>query len=214
MKKLFSHDSNIIQSLILMFNLMVLNIFWLLLCVPVITAGAATTAMYYTLYQYVTDGSESVIKPFFKTFIKDFKQSTVYWLIMLVIGFVLWCDISFLSTYTQLGFLWILLGILLLLCAIALTHGFAILGRFDTTLKTAFKSCYLIALTNFWRSLLILIFSAAPVLIIIFMPYQVLKTLPLWVGIAFAAIFYINARLFIKSFENSAPKEETPSAEQ
>ena len=115
MKKLFSHDSNIIQSLILMFNLMVLNIFWLLLCVPVITAGAATTAMYYTLYQYVTDGSESVIKPFFKTFIKDFKQSTVYWLIMLVIGFVLWCDISFLSTYTQLGFLWILLGILLLL---------------------------------------------------------------------------------------------------
>ena len=214
MKKLFSHDSNIIQSLILMFNLMLLNVLWLLLCVPVITAGAATTAMYYTLYQYVNDGSEAVLKPFFKTFIKDFKQSTVYWLIMLVIGFVLWCDISFLSTYTQLRFLWILLGILLFLYAIALTHGFAILGRFNTTLKTAFKSCYLIALTNFWRSLLILIISAAPVLIIIFMPYQVLKTLPLWIGIAFAAVFYINARLFIKSFEHSAPKEETPPAEQ
>ena len=214
MKKLFSHDSNIIQSLILMFNLMLLNVLWLLLCVPVITAGAATTAMYYTLYQYVNDGSEAVLKPFFKTFIKDFKQSTVYWLIMLVIGFVLWCDISFLSTYTQLRFLWILLGILLFLYAIALTHGFAILGRFNTTLKTAFKSCYLIALTNFWRSLLILIISAAPVLIIIFMPYQVLKTLPLWIGIAFAAVFYINARLFIKSFEHSAPKEETAPAEQ
>ena len=66
---------------------------------------------------------------------------------------------------------------------------------------------------NIWRSLLILIFSAAPVLIIIFMPYQVLNTLPLWVGIAFAAVFYINARLFIKSFAHSAPKEETPAQE-
>lgn len=213
MKKLFSHDSNIVQSLILVFNLMVLNILWLLLCVPVVTAGAATTAMYYTLYQYVTDGSEAVLKPFFKTFIKEFKQSTIYWLIMLVVGFVLWCDISFLSSFTQLSFLWIPLGILILLYAVALTHGFAILGRFDTTLKTAFKSCYLIALTNIWRSLLILIFSAAPVLIIIFMPYQVLNTLPLWVGIAFAAVFYINARLFIKSFAHSAPKEEPPAQE-
>ena len=140
MKKLFSHDSNIVQSLILVFNLMVLNILWLLLCVPVVTAGAATTAMYYTLYQYVTDGSVAVLKPFFKTFIKEFKQSTIYWLIMLVVGFVLWCDISFLSSFTQLSFLWIPLGILILLYAVALTHGFAILGRFDTTLKTALRA--------------------------------------------------------------------------
>lgn len=207
MSKIFDHDAPLVQTLTMIGNLIVLNVLWLLCCAPVITAGAATTAMYYTMYQYVTDGSEAVFKPFFRTFVRDFKQSTLLWLILLVVGFVLWCDISYLSAYIQLKVLWILLGILLLLYAVALTHSFAILGRFNTTIKTALKSCYLIAITNFWRSLLVLILSAAPVLIFIFMPYQVLKTLPLWIGIAFGMIFYLNAKLFIKSFAHSAPKE-------
>ena len=212
MSKIFNHEAPFIQTLTMIGNLIVLNILWILCCAPIITAGAATTAMYYTMYQYVTDGSEAILKPFFRTFAKDFKQSTLLWLLLLVIGFVLWCDISFLSAYPQLKFLWIPLGILLLLYAVAVSHSFAILGRFNTTIKTALKSCYLIAIMNFWRSLLVLILSAAPVLIFIFMPYQVLNTLPLWVGIAFGMIFYLNAKLFIKSFENSAPKEEQPSA--
>lgn len=206
MSKLFSHDAPLMQTLIMIGNLIVLNILWLLCCIPVITAGAATTAIYYTMYQYVTDGSEAIFKPFFTTFAKEFKQSTLLWLILLAIGGVLVCDIWFLASVPQFQALWIVLGLLLFLYAIALTHSFAILGRFNTTIKTALKSCYLVFLMNFWRSMLILLLSAAPVLIIIFMPYQVLNTLPLWVGVAFGMIFYLNAKLFIKSFEHSAPK--------
>ena len=211
MSKFFDHDSPVMQLLIMIGNLIMLNILWLVCCAPIITVGAATTAMYYTMYQYASDGSEAVFRPFFTTFAKEFKRSTLLWLLLLIIGFVLLCDISFLSSIPELGVLWIVLGVLLLLYVIALTHSFAILGRFNTNIKTVLKSCYLVFLMNLRRSLLVLLLSAAPVLIIIFMPYQVLNTLPLWVGIAFGLIFYLNARLFLKSFDHVAPKE-TPAA--
>lgn len=206
MSKLFDHDAPLMQVMIMIGNMIVLNILWLVCCIPVITAGAATTAVYYTMYQYATDGSEAVFKPFFKTFIKEFKQSTLLWLLLLAIGGVLVCDIWFLASVPQFRALWVVLGLLLFLYAIALTHSFAILGRFDTTIKTALKSCYLVFVMNFWRSMLVLLLSAAPILIVIFMPYQVLNTLPVWVGVAFGVIFYFNARIFIKSFERIAPK--------
>lgn len=212
MSKLFDHDAPLMQVLILIGNLIVLNTLWLICCIPVITAGAATTAVYYTMYQFATDGSEAVFKPFFRTFKKEFKQSTLVWLALLVIGFVFLCDISFLASLPQFGVLWIVLGILLLLYAVALTHIFAILGRFDTDIKTALKSCYLVAIMNFPRSLLVLLLSAAPVLIFIFMPYQVLNTLPLWVGLAFGMIFYLNAKLFLRSFEKVVPKGESSAS--
>ena len=207
MSKLFDHDSPVMQLLITIGNLIMLNILWLVCCIPVITVGAATTAMYYTMYQYATDGSEAVFKPFFSTFAKEFKRSTLVWLLLLVIGLVFVCDIWFLASVPQFKGLWIVLGFLLFLYCIALTHSFAILGRFDTNIKTALKSCYLVFIMNFWRSMGVLLLSAAPVLIVIFMPYQVLNTLPLWVGLAFGLIFYLNARLFIKSFEHVAPKK-------
>lgn len=206
MSKLFDHDAPLMQTMIMIGNLIVLNILWLICCIPVITAGAATTAVYYTMYQYATDGSEAVFKPFFRTFIREFRQSTLFWLILLAVGGVLVCDIWFLASVPQFKALWIVLGVLLFLYAIALTHGFAILGRFNTTIKTVLKSCYLVFIMNFWRSMLVLLLSAAPVLVVIYMPYQVLNTLPIWVGVAFGVIFYFNARLFIKSFERIAPK--------
>ena len=208
MSKLFDHDAPLMQCLILVGNLIVLNILWVLCCIPVITAGAATTAVYYTAYQYATDGSEAVFKPFFKAFVKEFKQSTLLWLILLAVGAVFVCDIWFLASAPQLQGLWIVLGLLLFLYAIALTHSFAILGRFNTNIKTVLKSCYLVFVMNFWRSLLVLLLSAAPILIVIFMPYQVLNTLPLWAGLAFAIVFYLNAKIFIKSFDRIAPKTE------
>ena len=207
MKKLFNHDSNIIQILILLMNLMILNVLWILCSIPIVTAGAATTAVYYTMYQYATDGSEAVLKPFFTTFAKEFKRSTIVWLILLAIGIVLWIDARYLMAYPQLKALWIPLGVLVALYTVALSHVFAILGRFDTNIKTALKSCYLVALMNFWRTLPVLALTVAPILIFVFMPYQVLNTLPFWVGLAFSLIFYLNARLFLKSFDHIAPKE-------
>ena len=46
MRKLFTEDNKIFQFLSLMADLMILTVQWLVACIPVVTVGAATTALY------------------------------------------------------------------------------------------------------------------------------------------------------------------------
>ena len=60
-----------------------LNLLWLVCCIPVFTAGAATTAVYYVTLKLVRDEDDSTIKSFFRSFIQNFKQATAIWLSIL-----------------------------------------------------------------------------------------------------------------------------------
>ena len=74
MKGLFRWDSPFSQKLALVGNLIMLNILWIVCSLPIITMGAATTALYYTVFQYQTNGEDAVFRPFFRGFAKNFKQ--------------------------------------------------------------------------------------------------------------------------------------------
>lgn len=75
-------------------NCVMVSILWLLCCIPVITIGASTAALYNTVHRSVLQEQESVWECFTKTFRQRFKKCTKYWLIMLlllVFFFVDWC---------------------------------------------------------------------------------------------------------------------------
>lgn len=86
MGKIFRWDSPLMRLMMLITNLVCLNVLWLLCCLPVITAGAATTAMYYVVFQYITKQDDSVLRPFFKAFKENFKTLTPIWILHLLIG--------------------------------------------------------------------------------------------------------------------------------
>ena len=89
MKGIFNWDSPLIQKLALLTNLVALNILWFLCFIPAFTAGAATTALYYTVFQYLAGESDEIFRPFFRSFGQNFKQATLLWLPLLVL-LVLW----------------------------------------------------------------------------------------------------------------------------
>ena len=66
-------------------DLILINVFTLILCIPVFTAGAAITAGYYTLLKIRRDEDSGTTKLYFKSFKENFKQATVIWLIFLAI---------------------------------------------------------------------------------------------------------------------------------
>ena len=70
-------------------DLMWLNILTIVMCIPVVTAGAALTAKDYMCYKLVKNEEAGITKGFFHSFKQNFKQATVIWLMMLVVlGFV------------------------------------------------------------------------------------------------------------------------------
>ena len=85
---LFSMDAPWVQKLGLLFDLMVLSLLTVLLCLPVVTAGAAITALYDGVWR-LKHNRGSLLKDYWRTFRSNFLQSTAIWLILLLTAFLL-----------------------------------------------------------------------------------------------------------------------------
>ena len=85
--KFLSYESPFSQILLKLCYSCYLNLLWLICCIPVVTAGAATTALYYVTLKIARDEEgTSLTRMFFRAFRENFRQSTVLWLILLAVG--------------------------------------------------------------------------------------------------------------------------------
>ena len=71
----FRGDSAYTQIMTKIFNIFWLSILWLLCCIPVITIGASTIALYYVMLKLVKDEETTVTREFFHSFKQNFLQS-------------------------------------------------------------------------------------------------------------------------------------------
>ena len=90
--KFLSYDSPFGQLLLKLCYSCYLNLIWFICCIPIVTVGASTTALYYTSLKIVRGEDRAVARTFFRSFRENFRQSTVLWLILLVLGLVLAAD--------------------------------------------------------------------------------------------------------------------------
>ena len=83
--RLFNLDSPVMVFLTKVANLMILNILTILLCIPLVTAGSAITALYYVTIKMARGDDPYIVKSYFKSFKENFRQATIIWLIMLAV---------------------------------------------------------------------------------------------------------------------------------
>ena len=74
--------SNVIRAL---GNLLLASVLWLICAVPVFTLGAASSALYVTVYRVVRKEEGKTWNVFWHSFRENFRQATVIWLICLPI---------------------------------------------------------------------------------------------------------------------------------
>ena len=92
MDNIFSYDSKFIEALDNISDIIILNLLFIISCIPIITIGTSITSMYYVALKMVRDENSSVIKLFIKSFKENFKISTIVWTLMIVICGVLVID--------------------------------------------------------------------------------------------------------------------------
>ena len=90
--KIFDIDGPVIQFLNKMADLMLINILTMVCCIPIITAGAAFTAMHYMALKIVRDEECYITRGYFKSFRENFRQSTIIWLLLLLVAVILGMD--------------------------------------------------------------------------------------------------------------------------
>ena len=85
-------DSPVMDFLRTVTDLIVLNLLFVICSIPVFTFGAAYSAKYYVAMKKVRGEDSGTVVPFFKAFIRNFKQSTIVWIIMMIVIAVIGLD--------------------------------------------------------------------------------------------------------------------------
>lgn len=128
-----------------------LNILWLVCCLPVVTIGASTTALFYvTLKVARNEEGTSLTKAFFHSFKANFRQSTVIWLILLAAGIVLGFDGYIFYHMRFENAFWTVATAVFLVAVVAyaiiLMYIFPLLARFDNTVRAMFKNAIMLGM--------------------------------------------------------------------
>lgn len=176
-----------------------LNFLWLICCIPIVTIGASTTALYYVTMQTAREEHGYIARSFFRSFKENFKQSTIIWLIMFLIGATLTFNVSFWFTMksTMGNILGALISVALLLYVFTLFYVFPLLARFNNTVKQTMKNALFISLQNLKQTLIITVVNILIVLVLYLLPISAV----FFVLFGFAFFAYLNSFQFVKVFK-------------
>ena len=148
-------------------DLLLLNFLCILCCIPIVTAGASITALYYVTLKMARDEESYIARSFFRSFKQNFKQATIINIIMLLTAAVLFIDLRIAragsgAMYKGLFSLFIAFA---LIYAMILLYIYPILSKFFNSVKNTFVNAFLMSVRHLPLTLLMLVISASPLLL-------------------------------------------------
>lgn len=206
---IFNYDNPVWRFIGKFFDIMVLNILWFICSIPIVTIGASTTAVYYVTMKLVRDEDSGTVKSFFKSFKENFRQSTLIWLILLVVGFILGFDIYyFVEIYTdpsrfRTAMVALFGGMTIIYAAISM-YIFPLQARFHNPVKRTFINAFFMSIRHLLQTIGMIAIDVAVVFFCVTVP-QIGVLLVLF---GFPLLAYINSFILNSIFVKYMPKQE------
>jgi uncharacterized membrane protein YesL len=176
-------------------NFFILNIFWILSCIPIVTIPPATTAMFSVVRQWKLNQDTSVVRNYFRYFKENFKQSLLIGIIWMLFSGLLFFNYFYLNQ-VQSAIKFLIIGPLLFISLIFIGTSvflFPLLSHYKVTCKGAIKSSFFVAMANLPTTLFILAVFILLTVILIYLPATSL--------IIFSFGAYINFSLCNRVFQ-------------
>ena len=151
-------------------DLIVAGLYWLICSLPVITIGAASTALYYAVVKCVRHERGRLTGVFFSAFRREFRQSTLTWLIYIGYTAVIAADAYAIGAAGLGGVLGILRWVFFLPALLSLPWMFAYISRFSNNIKGSFKFVGWLTLKHLGKSVLLAAVLVAVGVIVYFTP--------------------------------------------
>jgi uncharacterized membrane protein YesL len=184
-------------------DIIYLNILFVIFSIPVITLGASYTAMEYTFMKQLREADTPIFKTFIGSFKSNFKQSTLSWIIVIVLGLIVSVDISAFSegsalASTPLYYFFILLGVILGFVSI---YIFPVIGSFKNSLKNLWVQSFFLAAKNVPFTLLMCLIIIVPLVFTNYSGAYFIFFASLWLVFGFGLIGYIFSFIFMRIFK-------------
>lgn len=210
-------DNIIVRALSKICDMVCLNILWLICSIPIITIGASTAALYTVMLKMVKNEEGYIFRGFFKAFKSNFKQSTIMWIVILLLGIVCWIDYRVAGVMPGMGgsimrIVFLLLGFILLSVTI---YIFPLTARYENTIRNTVRNALILTVGKLPYTLLMVVVTVGSVIISLWNSMTLMFAIPLWFIIGVSLIAWINSyilrRVFMifDSVENGTNDENT-----
>lgn len=221
MKSLFNYENKLMQLLMTMGDMILLNVVFLLCCIPIITIGAAQAGLCAGLRQLTNkDDDRSCVAAFFKGFANGFGKITAAFCIMLVlivlVGYtaasVLFFDVNGFS-----GAPVVLSVVALCICAVFQTLISVFHSQFSCTVWQLFRNSWLLFLAHPLRCITAGVLAWLPLVLLLVDLGMFILITPIVLTLCYSFLFLLINTLMKKPFndliqmfyEKNTPAPET-----
>lgn len=169
MMQVFQVDSPLYKFLQRFLDVLILN-FWLMVCcIPIITAGASITAAYSVALKMVREEEGYITKSFFKALKENWKQGTVLWLITIVCSYIIYLDFEVYRSYEDGPVLLLIIGILACIALFSsILYAYPQAARYENTVKQYLENSRQITIRFFGKTMLLIFLVMFEVVLAIF----------------------------------------------
>ena len=208
MSSIFSPDSGLMKILTRLSDWIILNMLFVISCIPIITIGAASTALYDCI-QRIQEHQGFGWKVYWAAFRRDFKKSTLLWLILAGSGFLIGYGLIFyLKTDAAIGglgkIICIIIGIVWLLTS---AWVFPIHAKYENTVKQTIKNAMLCGCMFLPQTIVAVLMNAVPVVVALLLTSIFLKMSVVWFMLWFAVSAAVIHNRFQKPFAKMNQEE-------
>ncbi len=158
-KRRFSSDSIPTIFLSKLGDILILHFAFLVCSLPLVTVGASLSAVSYVGMKMAAGMDGFVLSNFWKGFRENFKRSTLYWLVCIVISTAIWFSYRYWAAMG--GMLGMMMGcvsvILAILIGMTMLYLFAVQAKFYNTVKATVKNAFLMSVRHLHITVLMVV---------------------------------------------------------
>lgn len=183
-------------------DLVILSALWFVCCIPVITIGAATAAMYCVTLKLAREEDVKITACFFRSLKQNLKQGIVLTLIFLVLGVILFADYFIMSgvegtvgMVCSVAFL--VMGIWLLCVAF---YTFPLQAQFENPIIETLKNAFFLSSQKLGTTAFVFVLNMVPVIVACVSLQAFVLAAPVWALVTPGLSAYLCAGRFAKLF--------------
>ena len=205
MRSIFNYENKFMQLLMTMGDMIILNLMFLLCCLPVVTIGAAQAGLCTGLRKLTDkDDDTSPAAAFMKGFCSGFGKITIAYSIMLALilltGYTA-ASVAFYDVNGVKGAPVVLSIVSLCICALFQTTICTFHSRFSCTLWQLFRNAWFMILAHPLRTVLSAALAWSPVILFLGSPRVFILMTPVVITLFFSFIYLFVNSLMKKPFE-------------
>lgn len=159
MGNLFNMDNAFFRFMGKLFDVVALNLVFIIVCIPLVTIGPAVSALYYASVKSIRRDRSYPIKEFFKAFKRDFKQSFIVGLILVLAAAIIYVDIRFVvdfikNDFTAMRYVYLIIGLVISFISV---YIFPLISRFSLKISGLFRLSFYLAIRHLLTTVVSLI---------------------------------------------------------